>query len=79
MTVTADAEKAETTALCLVSEGNLNVRLSPASDAEVISAIPGGAVVIVTESLEEWHQVFFTDAEGLLVLGYASADYLEIQ
>lgn len=77
--VTADAEKAETTALCLVSEGNLNVRLSPASDAEVISAIPGGAVVIVTESLEEWHQVFFTDAEGLLVLGYASADYLEIQ
>ena len=60
-------------------EGNLNVRLSPASDAAIISAIPGGAEVVITEALDGWYQVFFTDADGLLVLGYASADYLEIQ
>lgn len=76
--VTANAETAETTALC-TAEGYLNVRLSPASDAAIISAIPGGSEVIVTEQLEGWHQVFFTNEENLLVLGYASADYLEIQ
>ena len=76
--VTADTEKAETTALCLV-EGNLNVRLSPASDAAIISTIPGGAEVVITEALDGWYQVFFSNEENQLVLGYASADYLEIQ
>ena len=76
--VTADLDTAETTALC-TAEGNLNVRLAPTSDAEIISVIPGGSRVIVTELLEGWYQVFFSNEDNLLVLGYASADYLEIQ
>lgn len=76
--VTADSNTADTTALCL-AEGNLNVRLAPASDASIISVIPGGSMVCVTEQLEGWYQVFFSNEEGQLVLGYASADYLELQ
>ena len=76
--VTADAEAAETTAVCLAAD-HLNVRLAPASDASIISVIPGGAEVVVTESLEGWHRVLFSNETGQLVLGYASADYLEIQ
>ena len=76
--VTADVETAEVTALCLAAD-HLNVRLSAAADAKIISGIPGGTQVIVTEQLEGWYQVFFTNAEGQLVLGYASADYLELQ
>ena len=75
--VTADVETAETTAVCLASD-YLNVRLSPTSDASIIAVIPGGSKVVVTDSLEGWYQVFFSNEAGQLVLGYASADYLEI-
>ena len=76
--VTADVDAAETTAVCLVSD-YLNVRLAPASDASNIGVIPGGSEVIVTESLEGWYRVLLTNDSGALLVGYASADYLELQ
>ena len=76
--VTADVDAAETTAVCLVSD-YLNVRLAPASDASIIGVIPGGSEVIVTESLEGWYRVLLTNDSGALLVGYASADYLELQ
>ena len=76
--VTADVEAAETTAVCLVSD-YLNVRLAPASDASIIGVIPGGSEVIITESLEGWYRVLLTNDSGALLVGYASADYLELQ
>lgn len=76
--VTADVETAEATAVCLAAD-HLNVRLAPVSDSPIISVIPGGTEVVVLESLEGWHRVFFTNEAGQLVLGYASADYLEMQ
>ena len=51
--------------------------LSPDTSAPILDQLPGGSVVVVTESLEGWYQILYPNAEGLLVWGYASADYLQ--
>ena len=76
--VSGDVESAEVTALCTAGD-KLNVRLSPATSAPILGQIPGGTAVVVTETLEGWYKVLYTNAQGLLVQGYASADYLTIQ
>lgn len=74
--VTGDTAAAALTALCTAGD-KLNVRLSPDTSAPILDQLPGGSVVVVTESLEGWYQILYPNAEGLLVWGYASADYLQ--
>ena len=75
--VTADVETAEKTAVCTAVDF-LNIRLAPQAGTKVLAHLKGGSTVVVTEELEGWCQVLFVNDEGLLVQGYGSADYLQI-
>ena len=76
--VSAELSAAEMTALC-TAEGKLNVRLAPDIAAIALTQLPGGTTVVVTEVLDGWYRILYPTEEGLLVSGYASADYLELQ
>lgn len=76
--VTADTETAEKTAVCTASD-YLNIRLAPESGTKVLAHLTGGSTAVVTEEAEGWYQVLFVNDEGLLVQGYGSADYLQLQ
>ena len=76
--VSAELSAAEMTALC-TAEGKLNVRLAPDTAAIALTQLPGGTTVVVTEVLDGWYRILYPTEEGLLVSGYASADYLELQ
>lgn len=75
--VTADIETAEKTAVCTAGD-MLNIRLAPEAGAAVLDHLKGGSTVVITAELEGWYQVLFVNDEGLLVQGYGSADYLQL-
>lgn len=75
--VTGDTETAEKTALCTAND-MLNIRLAPEAGTTVLDHLKGGSMAVVTAELEGWYQVLFVNDEGLLVQGYGSADYLQL-
>ena len=76
--VTGDPDTAEKTALCTAND-YLNIRLAPDTGAKILDCLKGGRTAVVTAEPEGWYQVLFVNDEGLLVQGYGSADYLQIQ
>jgi uncharacterized protein YgiM (DUF1202 family) len=62
----ADCEGAAT-----VTASALNMRTSPSTSSSVVTCLPKGTTVLVTDSSDGWYQVWYQGQEG-----YMSADYL---
>ena len=54
-----------------VTASALNMRSEPSTSGSVVTCLPRGAVVIVTETSDGWYKVWYRGNEG-----YVSADYL---
>ncbi len=57
-----------------VVKGNLNLRTGSTKDGEVITVIPDGSEIIVSENVGAWLRAKFEDKEG-----WVMAEFVEVE
>jgi uncharacterized protein YgiM (DUF1202 family) len=67
----AVSARADSQGAATVTASALNMRSSPSTSAAVVTCLPKGTTVLVTDSADGWYRVAYQGLEG-----YMSADYL---
>lgn len=77
VTASTTGASATQTGVVTISSGNLNIRETASTSADVVAQLQNGATVTVLSQSGDWYKVQFT-LNGVKYTGYAHSDYIKI-